>query len=416
MKVLQLSTSDLSGGAARATYRLHRGLQGIGVDSTLLVQEKSSDDRTTIAPKKRLAQCAARSKVVFDALPLKLYPRRDRTMFSLQWFPDGIVPKMNQLNPDIINLHWVSNAFLNIKTLARLNCPLVWTLHDMWAFTGGCHYSGDCDRYQIGCGNCPQLNGRSSWDLSSWTWQRKFRAWKNLNLTLVAPTTWMANCARSSALFQNVQVESIPHGLDTQVYRPLDSKVARDIFNLPPDKSLILFGAIQATADRRKGFHLLQAALQKLNADPAHDIEVVVFGANQPQSDEDLGFKTHYLGHFNDDISLALLYSAADVMIVPSTQEAFGQTALESLACGTPVVAFKTTGLADIIAHQEDGYLATAFDPADLAQGISWVLEDEERSQRLSQQARHKVEQAFTLETQAQRYEKLFTTLLAKEV
>jgi glycosyltransferase involved in cell wall biosynthesis len=412
MKVLQLSTSDINGGAARAAYRLHQGLQQAGVDSTLLVQEKSSDDPTAIAPKLRLAQCVARSKVAFDALPLKLYPRRDQALFSLQWLPDGAAAKVRQFNPDIVNLHWISAGFLNIKTLAKLHRPLVWTLHDMWSFTGGCHYSGDCDRYRVGCGNCPHLGSQQAWDLSQWTWQRKAHAWKNLNLTLVAPTQWMRDCARSSGLFQNTPIEYIPHGLDAQVYRPLDAHAARAMLNLPQDAFLILFGAIQATSDRRKGFHLLQAALQSLKAEPGDQpIEVVVFGSRQSQ---ELGFKTHYLGHLHDDISLALLYSAADVMIVPSLQEAFGQTALESMACGTPVVAFRSTGLTDLIDHQQNGYLADPFQPEDLAEGIRWIKADPMRRTEMGIEARRKVEQQFTLNVQAQRYQKLFTTLLSE--
>jgi glycosyltransferase involved in cell wall biosynthesis len=412
MKILHLSTSDISGGAARSAYRIHQGLQHHNVDSTLLVQEKSGDDPAAIAPKLRLAQCVAQSRVAFDSLPLKLYPRRDQTLFSLQWLPDRTLSKVNQINPDLIHLHWINAGFLNIKTLAQFNRPLVWTLHDMWPFTGGCHYSGDCDRYQTGCGACPQLKSSLPWDLSNWTWQRKSQAWKNLNLTLVAPTSWMLNGARSSALFQNARIEWIPHGLDPQVYRPLDQRAARAMLNLPQDKSLILFGAIQATRDRRKGFHLLQAALQQLSRMAwQKEIEVVVFGARQPENAVDLGFKTRYLGHLNDDISLALLYSAADVMVVPSTQEAFGQTALEAMACGTPVVAFEGTGLADLIDHQQNGYLATPFQPEDLAKGICWILE---HAHRLAEQARQKVEQAFTLEIQTQRYTQLFTEILSR--
>jgi glycosyltransferase involved in cell wall biosynthesis len=407
MKVLHLSTSDIKGGAARATYRLHQGLQQAGVESALLVQEKSSDDPRAIAPQLRLAQCAAASKVAFDALPLKLYPGRDRALFSLQWLPDQTLPKVRQFNPDVINLHWISAGFLNIRTLARLNRPLVWTLHDMWAMTGGCHYSGDCDRYRIGCGNCPHLGSQSSWDLSRWTWLRKANAWKNLNLTLVAPTQWMLNCARSSALFQQTRLEYIPHGLDSSVYRPLDRQSARAVLNLPADRFLILFGAIQATSDRRKGFHLLQSALQSLRQSGADSIEVVVFGSRS--SSLDLGFKAHYLGHLHDDISLALLYSAADVMVVPSLQEAFGQTALESMACGTPVVAFRGTGLDDLVDHQQNGYLATPFQATDLAQGIHGIKENSALRIKMGIEARHKVEQAFTLAIQAQRYQKLFT-------
>ncbi|MEH2023973.1 glycosyltransferase family 4 protein [Nostoc sp.] len=413
MKILHISTHDINGGAARAAYRLHTGLQDIGLQSQMLVQEKYSDDKTVIAPKIRLFQGIAKAKLTIESLPLKLYRQKKSTPFFAQWLPDRVISKVSQINPDIINLHWISGGFMQIETFPKLKYPLVWTLHDMWGFTGGCHVTGECDRYKVSCGACPQLNSGNEWDLSRWVWQRKVKAWKNLNLTLVSPSSWLAQCARSSSLFQNLRIEVIPHGLDTQKYRPINQHFAREALNLPQDKKLILFGAIEATSDRNKGFHLLQPALQELSKSGwKDDLEVVIFGASQPENPPDLGFKTHYLGHLHDAISLATVYSAADVMLVPSLQESFGQTASESFACGTPVVAFNSTGLKDIVDHQQNGYLAKPYEVEDFAKGITWVLENEQRLQKLSFYARDKAEQEFTLELQARRYSALFQEIL----
>ncbi|MBN4003551.1 glycosyltransferase family 4 protein [Nostoc sp. LPT] len=413
MKILHISTHDISGGAARAAYRLHTGLQDIGLQSQMLVQEKYSNDKTVIAPKIRLFQGIAKAKLTVESLPLKLYRQKKNTPFFTQWLPDRVIPKVAQINPDIINLHWISGGFMQIETFAKLKRPLVWTLHDMWGFTGGCHVTGECDRYKVFCGACPQLNSGNEWDLSRWVWQRKVKAWKNLNLTLVSPSSWLAECAHSSSLFQNLRIEVIPHGLDTQKYRPINQHFAREALNLPQDKKLVLFGAIEATSDRNKGFHLLQPALQELSKSGwKDDLEVVIFGASQPENPPNLGFKTHYLGHLHDVISLATVYSAANVMLVPSLQESFGQTASESFACGTPVVAFNSTGLKDIVDHQQNGYLAKPYEVEDFAKGISWVLENEQRLQKLSFYARKKAEQEFTLELQAHRYSALFQEIL----
>jgi glycosyltransferase involved in cell wall biosynthesis len=413
MNVLLLNTSDLTGGAARAAYRLHQGFQGVGVASQMLVQEKFSDDKTVIAPKTRLAQGMARTRLTFDALPLKFYPHRENTTFSLQWLRDGIVSKVTQLNPDIIHLHWVNQSYIRIETIAKFHKPIVWTLHDMWPFTGGCHYSEECDRYTASCGTCPQLNSSNDWDLSRWVWQRKAQAWKNLNLTIVTPSKWLAECVKASTLFKDVRVEIIPHGLDTYEYRPVNRSVARELFKLPQDKKIVLFGAISPTSNPRKGFHLLQLALQKLSQSGWREkIELVIFGVSQVENSVDLGFKFYCVGQLHDDVSLAVLYSAADVMVVPSTQESFGQTAFESLACGTPVVCFDSTGLKDIVEHQKNGYRAKCFSCDDLANGIAWVLENPERHQKLSERAREKVEQEFTLELQASRYSSLFMEIL----
>ncbi|MEH2173978.1 glycosyltransferase family 4 protein [Nostoc sp.] len=413
MKILHINTHDINGGAARAAYRLHTGLQDIGLQSQMLVQEKYSNDKTVIAPKIRLFQGIAKAKLTVESLPLKLYRQKKNTPFFTQWLPDRVIPKVAQINPDIINLHWISGGFMQIETFAKLKRPLVWTLHDMWGFTGGCHVTGECDRYKISCGACPQLNSGNEWDLSRWVWQRKVKAWKNLNLTLVSPSCWLAECACSSSLFENLRIEVIPHGLDTQKYRPINQHFARETLNLPLNKKLILFGAIEATSDRNKGFHLLQPALQELSKSGwKNDLEVVIFGASQPENPPDLGFKTHYLGHLHDAISLATVYSAADVMLVPSLQESFGQTASESFACGTPVVAFNSTGLKDIVDHQQNGYLAKPYEVEDFGKGITWVLENEQRLQKLSFYAREKAEQKFTLELQARRYSALFEEIL----
>jgi glycosyltransferase involved in cell wall biosynthesis len=416
MKVLHLSTFDIDGGAARAAYRVHHGLKRVGVDSQMLVRVKSSTDRAVTAPKSGLEKGLARFRADLNQLPLRPYQRKTKIStggFSPQWVPDGLLPTITEMNPDIIDLHWVSNGYLQIETIAKFNKPIVWTLMDMWAFTGGCHYSFTCDRYTNNCGTCPILQSEKDQDLSRKVWQRKQQAWKEINLTLVSPTNWLANCARSSALFKNHRIEVIPFCLDTKVFKPIDKQEARRILNFPDDKLLVLFGAIEATKDHRKGFHLLQAALQNLGKTEWREkIELAVFGASEPETPIDLGFKAHYLGRFKDDISLAVLYSAADVMIVPSMQEAFGQTASEAIACATPVVAFNGTGLADIVEHQQNGYLAQPFEVEDLARGIAWVLEDRDRHQQLSQRAREKAEQEFYLELQAERYLKLYNQLL----
>lgn len=413
MNVLLLNTSDIAGGAARAAYRLHQGLQRIGIDSQMLVQDKSSIDKNVTAPLTRLGQNIARTRVAVDALPLKFYRERDQSTFSLQWLPDRTAHKVVQLEPDVINLHWTSEAFVGVETIAKFNRPLVWTLHDMWAFTGGCHYSQDCERYTASCGACVQLGSSKDADLSRWVWQRKAKAWKNLNLTIVALSSWLAKCANSSSLFKELRVEIIPNGLDIETYRPIERKIARELLKLPQDKQIIVFGSLKATGDKRKGFYLLQPALQELSKSGWKDkLELVIFGASQPENLPEFGFKAHYLGTLSDDLSLALVYSAADVFVLPSTQENLANTVMEAIACGIPCVAFHIGGMPDMIEHQENGYLAQPYKIEDLAQGIVWVLENQERYQKLSHRARKKAEQEFTLEIQAQRYLSLFTEIL----
>ncbi|MEW5855830.1 MAG: glycosyltransferase family 4 protein [Cyanobacteriota bacterium] len=415
MKILHLSESD-GGGAGRATLRLHQGLQRLGIDSQILVQFKYSDERTIVSPETTLGKFSAKLKLLehLDALPLKFYRQRQAGDFSLQWLPDRMASKVAQIAPDVVNLHWVCHGYLAVETIAKLNQPVVWFLSDMWPFTGGCHYSQECDRYQNSCGACPQLGSQKNGDLSRWVWQRKAKAWKDLNFSIVTPSTWLAKCVSSSSLFKERQIEVIHPGMDLTQYKPIERQFAREVLNWPQDKQIVLFGALYPNSDRRKGFHLLQPALQSLSkAGWQEKIELRVFGASEPENSIDIGLKTSYIGRLQDDTALAIMYAAADVTVVPSIQESFGQTASESLACGTPVVAFNATGLQDIVDHQQNGYLAQPYQIEDLARGIVWVLENKERHQKLCDRARQKAEQKFSMEMQARRYESVYNTVIS---
>lgn len=416
MKILHLSTYDTAGGAARAAHRLHQGLQGINVDSQMLVQAKFCDDKNVIAPQTKSEKILAKLGHTLDAIPSKFYRKRHlKTEFSIQWAPDLIASRITQINPDIVNLHWINESQLQIETLAKLNLPIIWTLHDMWAFTGGCHYDQNCGKYINSCGSCPQLGSNNNFDLSRWIFLRKARAWEKVYITIVTPSVWLAKLASSSSIFQHRRVEVIANGIDTNKYKPMNREILRSLLNLPQDKQLILFGAINATSSHRKGFHLLQPALQSLCKSGYQDkVELVVIGASQAAHQTDLGFRTHYLGKLSDDISLAQVYAAADVFVAPSIQDNLPNTVMEAIACGTPCVAFKIGGMPDMIEHQQNGYLAQSFEVEDLARGIVWVLENKERHQKLCDRAREKVEQEFTLELQARRYASLYNSILEK--
>lgn len=415
MKIALLSYADDGSGSTRAAYRLHRSLQLVGIQSHLLVQTKYSDDNTVsgFGSKSGLGQIVAGGRLTLDRVPLRFYANRDSTLFSTQWVPDRLSSSVAHLNPDLVHLQWINEGFLQIETLAKFKKPIVWTLRDMWAFTGGCHYNGDCDRYTKSCGSCPQLGSHNRSDLSRKVWQRKNQAWKNLNLTVVALSSWLAKCAAQSSLFSHLEIKVIPNGIDTQLYRPIDRQMARTLLNLPQHKQIILFGAINSTSDSRKGFHLLQPALQNLRKLLSPDkVELVVFGASRPENPPDLGFPCHYLGHFHDDLSLSLLYSAANVFIAPSVQENLANTVLEALACGIPCIAFNIGGMPDLIEHQQTGYLASPYQIDDMTQGIFWILENQERYQKLSFLARKKIEQGFKLEDIAAKYSSLYADLL----
>ena len=412
MNIVHLNT-NARGGAARAACRLHQGLRGIGLDSCMLVQFKTDDDPTVMGPATPAGRMMARLRRHLDSSLVRLYRRRQDGLFSLAMLPDRLASQVATLQVDIVHLHWVAYGFLRIESLRGFQKPLVWTLHDMWPFTGGCHYDNYCGRYRASCGLCPILGSSREGDLSRWIWRRKRRAWQGLPLTVVSPSRWLAERARDSALFQGVRTEVIPLGVDITRFKPADQRFARERLSLPQDRQLILWGSTGRLANPHKGFQFLEAGLHELaKMNSTATVELVVFGGSERANPPDLPVKVRFLGRLHDDVSLALLYAAGDVLVVPSPQDNFPQVAIEAMACGTPVVAFATTGLLDVVEHQHNGYLAEPFSPQSLAQGLAWTLEDPERRRALSHGARQKAEAEFALQVMAQRYADLYEEIL----
>ncbi|MDQ3100293.1 MAG: glycosyltransferase family 4 protein, partial [Bacteroidota bacterium] len=387
-------------------YRLHQGLLRIGVVSRLFVQGRSSDDPYVQGPATLLAKAASKVRPSVDLRPLKNYPNWERKMFSAAWLPaPDLVRKINSSDADVVHLHWINGGMLRIEDLAKIRKPMVWSMHDMWAYTGGCHYDENCGKFMTHCGKCPILASDEEKDLSYRVFERKQRTYGNMApITFIGLSKWMADSARSSALTKGHEVVELPNPIDTQVFKPIDKKMARQILGLPLDRPIVLFGAVNATADPRKGFSHLKAALAVL---PKGSVELAIFGASRPIDAPDLGHPTHFMGRLNDDLSLCLLYNAADVTVVPSVQENLSNTIVESLSCGTPAVAFKIGGNPDMIEHMSNGYLAKPFDPKDLAHGIGEVL-GRNQTGAFSTRARELTMERFEMELVSRKYLELY--------
>lgn len=411
MKILHINTYDTDGGAARAVYRLHKALLKNGVDSQMLVQSKTSDDFTVLTETGKLRKVLTRFNPHIDSIPTRFYTNRIGTLFSPSSYSFGnVVDNINDINPDIVHLHWICGGMMRVEDIARIKAPIVWSIHDNWAFTGGCHIMWDCENYKKQCGNCFVLGCNNDNDLSKRVFKRKEKTFQKIdNLIIVGVSNWLKGCSEKSHLLNDRKHYTIGNPIDTNVFKSFDKEKARELWSLPKDKKLVLFGAMSATSDKNKGFKELSEALKEL--DKSNDIEFVVFGSNRPQNAPDFGFKTHYIGRLADDVSLVTLYSAVDVMIVPSIQEAFGQTASESMACGTPVVSFGTTGLLDIVDHKLNGYLAKPYDTTDLKDGIEWVLNTPNYDE-LSENAKEKVMREFDSKLVTVEYMKLYKEML----
>ncbi|MBR5470311.1 MAG: glycosyltransferase [Paludibacteraceae bacterium] len=438
MKVLSVNTNDTHGGAARAAMRIMQGVQQHGVETQMLVKEQHSRDTAVVSlhqflPKNKL-YCIA--DWVAQKLKNKYYHRLWRPYIKTKenvFMSDSRGTRMGgalqRLDYDVLHLHWINQRFIKLQDLPE-NKPIVWTLHDSWPFCGVCHYFLDCERYQTHCVDCPMLHSGKEKDLAYRIFEEKLRAYRNLNLHIVTPSRWLGECAKQSALLGQFPVTVIPNCLDTDVYRPLTEneknkhlelaiqrnqalrKVKRAVGEKAA-KPLILYGAMNAATDRIKGFASFLSALRMLDKQ-GFEANLVVFGASE--SDLPMQFehiRVHFLGYISDTDTLVTLYNLADVMVVSSLTEVFGQTASEALACSTPVVCFQTTGIQEVVDHKINGYQAAFKDSSDLAQGIRWCL-DNNHDGSLSKAAREKVIREYTIDRVGEMYAELYETIRRK--
>jgi len=378
LKIVTVNISDVHGGATRAAKRLHSALLQEGVDSVFLANLKSGNEGEVIGKQGLLSKIIYKIKYRLDVQSLKPYQLKNQTPFSPGRFGDSnIVQQINELEPDIVHLHWIGGAMIKIQDLARIKSPIVWSLHDDWAYTGGCHIKWDCKKYTSACGSCPVLNSNKESDLSHQVFTAKKKVYDQMDsLTVVGLSRWIGHCASESKLLENAKVVQLPNPINTAKFRPSDKLKSRDALNLPADKKLILFGAMNAGGDVRKGFVELKSAINLMG-----------------------------------ETDVELLYQSADVCLVPSLQENLSNVIMESLACGTPVVGFKIGGNSDMIDHKVNGYLAKPYEVEDLSEGISYVISQSNQN-NLSANSREKVLNNFDEKLVVKRYLELYENII----
>jgi glycosyltransferase involved in cell wall biosynthesis len=408
MRILHLSTHDNSGGAARAAFRLHNGLIQQAVDSRMFVRNKYSHDEAVIRYRylegfDKILYKYRRSQIEADFNKYRQSRPLNQELFSddrsalktgfFKQFPEA----------DIYHLHWIS-GFVDLPSFFKtVNKPLVWTLHDMFPFTGGCHYSNGCEKYKIHCSKCPQLGSVSEKDLSYYIWERKYKAisgFKN-RIIIRADSYWLANEARKSSLFKDLDIDTIHYGIETDEFMPRDKFACRKALNIPDNSRVIVFGA-PGIDNPRKGFNQLLEALFKLRKIYSN-LFLLSFGSGTlPAS---TGIPNLHLGNVGNNHLLSLIYNCADVFVIPSLQEAFGQTALEAMSCGIPVAGFNTGGIPDMIENGITGYLAETGNTDSLTYAISRLLKlDNNEYQKMSDNCREKVISGFSIKHQAVKY------------
>lgn len=413
MKVLHLNTGDRDGGAARAAYRIYQGEDRAGIDARFLSIEKHQDNPRIMTIEGKPNKLKKQFNIHWGNLLMKVAGVKVKTPWSPNIIPFPLMGQFFKHRWDVVHLHWVNGGMLDIHELAETEQPVVWTLHDSWAFTGGCHIPYDCRKYEEGCKECPQLIGSPRFDLAKKVFEEKIKAYPK-NITVVCPSNWLAECARKSLLFHDKDIRVIPNGLDMELYRPQDKLFSRRVLQLPSDCKIILFGAMGATSDENKGFNYLYEAIRRLPEKfvGERNIQLVVFGSGNPEKEIDFGYPVRYMGRLYDDISLNLLYSAADVMVVPSKSENLPNAIVEAMACGTPCVGFRIGGIPDLIRHKESGYLAEPYVADDLANGIAFVLGYTGCREKMLAQARSDIKEKCAIEIVVKQYLELYGSLV----
>lgn len=371
MRVVHLISGHRNNGAGRGAYLLHTGLRELGVDSNFLTtaNEQSFSDAVYTAFPTRASQCSRALRSKLDRLPLSIYNDHSVNKFSVGIVGGSVFHHQLLKSADIINLHWVVNGPVNLFRLRALNAHVVWTLRDMWPFTGGCHYSGDCREYENVCGCCPILGSEQTKDLS-WALLKLKAQLLPKDIVFVGISDWITGLAKRSSLLSGRDVRTIRNGIDTKRFSPADRAASRRRFNLPAEREIVLVGA-QSPADPHKGFNFIRTIAPVLSDRGAL---LVFFGKELGEQAEHLQADIIQLGFLRDD-ELRCAYNAANVFVAPSRYEAFGKTLAEALACGTPVVCFDAAGQREIVTHKVTGYCAEAFIDEDLARGVMWVLE-----------------------------------------
>jgi len=413
LRVLHLTVTD-QGGAGAACVRLHRALRDLGVESRVLVRRKFGSDDSVMQARSRL-HAAWRFRL--DRLPLYLYPQKNVfAWWSINWLRGAPGLRLNNWDPDLIHAHWIGDGYVPLGWLARTQKPIVWTMHDMWPFTGGCHYTRDCERYQTGCGACPQLGSSKPRDMSSSSVARKTAAWSTVRGTVVAPSQWLGDSARRSAILRNARIEVIPYGLDGNIFKPGSRSDARRQLGLPEGDRIVLVGAMGAVSDERKGFGVLVDALRKCwSAGGTEKWRLLVFGADAGPGLETLGLPVSYCGTVKAEADLARIYQAADVFALPSIQDNLPNTALEALGCGKPIVAFRASGLTGIVRDGRTGWLATPFSADSLATAVRSAIEAT-YGEEWSQACRAEFERTYAWPGPAKSYMNLYEEMLKRSL
>ena len=404
MQVLHINQSDIDGGAAIAGYRLHQGLLAQNIDSRLLVGTMQSDSSFVASVQRN-----------YWGEKILGYATRGLGFNYLNHVNSFNIPKHHfYKEADVLNFHNLHSDYFNYLAISKLTekKPAIFTLHDMWSFTGHCAYSYDCERWKIGCGHCPYPNNYPAIRRDNTRLEWKFKDWVygQSNMVIVVPSNWLAEQAKQSILNQ-FSIHYIPYGLDIEAYRPIDAEQCKTLLGIPTKKNVIMFGAA-SLKDSRKGGDLLLKALKNLPSSLKAETVLLTLGKGGESISNTVGVDNLDLGYVNSDRLKAIAFSAADLFVFPTRADNLPLVLQESMSCGTPMVSFKVGGVPDLVRPGITGYLAAPEDADDFCTGIVQLLEDQTLRKRMSRSCREIAIKEYSLEMQSQRYIELYREVL----
>ena len=415
MRVLIINTSERIGGAAIAANRLMEALKNNGIKTKMLVRDKQTDQISVVELKKswwKVWQFIWERVVIWQANHFKKH-----NLFAVDIANTGtnitVLPEFTQA--DVIHLHWINQGMLSLTDIRRIiqsGKPIVWTMHDMWPFTGICHYAGDCDKYATQCHNCPQLYKGSRKDIAYRTFQKKKKLFEGAQITFVACSRWLESLAKKSDLIKGQTITNIPNAINTNLFKPRDKKQAREKCHLPQDKKLLLFGSVKIT-DKRKGIDYLVSACKQIASsypDFSKELGVVVFGNQAEQYASLFPFPIYPMNYVSNEKELVDIYNAVDLYVTPSLQDNLPNTIVEAMACGIPCIGFNVGGIPQMIDHLHNGYVAEYQASKDLANGIHWALTEGEY-ESLSEEACRKAVSSYSESTIAKKYIEIYNKI-----
>lgn len=420
MRVLLINTSERTGGAAIAANRLMEALKNAGIKAKMLVRDKTTEEITVVALE---SSWWLKLKFIWERFVIWVANHFHRhRLFDVDIANVGTditsLPEFKEA--DVIHLHWINQGFLsfdNLKKITDSGKPIVWTMHDMWPFTGMCHYSGDCDKYRTGCGYCHMLYaGGYSRDLAHRTFVKKEKWLKRVNITFVACSNWLQSMAKTSKLLEGQQILSIPNPINTNLYHPSDKQEARLKCNLPQDKKLILFTAFKTTSPI-KGIAFLQKAchlMAEKYPDMKDKLGIIAVGKDSEQIQQMFPYPVYTTGYVTNEKQMVNLYNAADLFVIPSLQDNLPNTVVEAMACGVPCIGFNVGGLPQMIDHLHNGYIAEYKNAGDLANGIRWALTDGDYAE-LSEMAYRKAVGTYSERRIAMQYIDIYNKVTQSE-